>query len=139
MGIGETELARLLAGIAEALGENVLPKVDDHYARLQVRAARSLLGTIAGHVVWTPDAAEHVARTAVAEAGVPVAGGGPGLAGARAELGAVADAVYGLPEGSERDRTLAAVWQAVRHDQETARARRDTRRDTRRGTPRGAA
>jgi hypothetical protein len=130
MGVGETDLSRLLAGIAEALGENVLPHVDDHYAQLQVRSARALLATVAGHVAWAPDDAERVARAAVAEAGVPVAGGGPGLAGARAELGAVADAVYGLPDGPDRERALAAVWTAVRHDQDTGR---DRRAATRRG------
>jgi hypothetical protein len=49
-------LDRLLDGIAVALREDVLPEVDDSFARSQLLAAGELLANLAGRVEWRCDA-----------------------------------------------------------------------------------
>ena len=55
-------LDRLLDGIAVALREDVLPEVEDSFARSQLLAAGELLANLSGRVEWRCDAlAEDVA------------------------------------------------------------------------------
>jgi hypothetical protein len=49
-------LDRLLDGIAVALREDVLPEVDDSFARSQLLAAGELLANLSGRVEWRCDA-----------------------------------------------------------------------------------
>jgi hypothetical protein len=49
-------LDRLLDGIAGALREDVLPEVEDSFARSQLLAAGELLANLAGRVEWRCDA-----------------------------------------------------------------------------------
>lgn len=49
-------LDRLLDGIAVALREDVLPEVDDSFARSQLLAAGELLANLCGRVEWRCDA-----------------------------------------------------------------------------------
>jgi hypothetical protein len=49
-------LDRLLDGIAVALREDVLPEVDDPFARSQLLAAGELLANLSGRVEWRCDA-----------------------------------------------------------------------------------
>ena len=49
-------LDRLLDGIAVALREDVLPEVDDSFARAQLLAAGELLANLSGRVEWRCDA-----------------------------------------------------------------------------------
>ena len=49
-------LDRLLDGIAVALREDVLPEVEDSFARSQLLAAGELLANLSGRVEWRCDA-----------------------------------------------------------------------------------
>jgi hypothetical protein len=52
----QSGLDRLLDGIAVALREDVLPEVDDSFARSQLLAAGELLANLSGRVEWRCDA-----------------------------------------------------------------------------------
>ena len=54
---------RLFAAIARSLRTDVLPGLDDPYARSQVTAAIEILGNLASRLVWRSD----IDRKALAE------------------------------------------------------------------------
>ena len=56
----QNSLTRILEGIAESLGETVLPAVSDPYARSQVKAAIEILGNLATRVEWDRDQLEEL-------------------------------------------------------------------------------
>lgn len=63
----QNSLERLLTGMAVALRNDVLPAVDDRYARAQTSACVELLGNLATRVDWRTDQLdETVARARVA-------------------------------------------------------------------------
>jgi len=51
----QNSLARIFDGIATSLRENVVPAVEDPYARAQVTATIELLGNLAERVEWRSD------------------------------------------------------------------------------------
>jgi hypothetical protein len=81
-------LERLLDGIALALREDVLPTVDDAFARSQLLAAAELLANLSGRVEWRCEAlAEEVEaiRRVLDRGDEPLPNDNAGLLAARAE------------------------------------------------------
>jgi hypothetical protein len=79
-------LDRLFDGIALALREDVLPSVDDAFARSQLLAAGELLANLSGRVEWRCDVlAEDVAeiRSLLGQEGDPLPAGNGELLAAR--------------------------------------------------------
>lgn len=79
---------RLLDGIALALREDVLPAVEDRFARSQLLAAAELAANLAGRVEWRCEdlSAEVTAiRRVLGRGGEPPPAGNGELLGARAE------------------------------------------------------
>jgi hypothetical protein len=115
-------LDRLLDGIALALREDVLPHVDDSFARSQLLAAGELLANLSGRVEWRCDAlADDVEgiRALLGREAEPLPSG-------NSELLAARDAALGdLVESQERglDTPELRAFLVARLDQELARVR----------------
>ena len=67
----QNSLDRILEGIAHALHVDVLPAVEDAYARAQVTSAIELLGNLSTRVTWD----DHLDPNALAELSEAVADG----------------------------------------------------------------
>jgi hypothetical protein len=90
----QNSLARIFDGIATSLRDDVVPAVEDPYARAQVTATIELLGNLAERVEWRSDGLHEeieriraVLETAPARAGVleaPIPTDNAGLVVARA-------------------------------------------------------
>lgn len=132
---GTNELQNLIEQVANSLESNILPHVTDHYAQLQVRAARELLLNLGTRIEWRRadiDSSARVLRAAlVSPALARLSGAAPPAPGAtcaemRKELAALIGKLYAepFPDG-ERNAALAEIWHVVRFefDAEAARVR----------------
>lgn len=122
----QNSLERLFEGTAASLRDNVLPLLDDPFARAQVAAATELLGNLATRVEWRADQlAEEVARirevlaaaptrAAVLDEEVPVTSAE--LLASRARHLEALVALQDGPEGRVADAALRAfsAWQLDR-------------------------
>lgn len=115
-------LERLLDGTALVLREDVLPAVDDVFARSQVLAAAELLANLSGRVEWRCDElARDVQgiRTLLGQPSAPLPTANADLLAARdAALAALADAQEGGLDTSE-----LRAFLVERLDRELARVR----------------
>jgi hypothetical protein len=108
---------------AQSLDEHVLPHVENHYARLQVRALGEMLRNLGTRVDWREsdlDANKRAAQQALQtlstiQGHAPVSG--ESLAELRKHLATRIGSVYdaALPE-PQRDLALAAIWRVVRSE-----------------------
>ena len=126
----KNDIENLVSRAADSLERNVLPHVESHYARLQLRAVRELLLNLGTRVEWRQ---EHIdagaaelrhALDLLGAGGIPRARGGPdtaddvaSLASLRAELAGVIEGVYrdDRPE-PRRSEALATIWRVIRSD-----------------------
>jgi hypothetical protein len=122
-----SNVENMIAMLAESLERNVLPHVDDHFARLQLRAAREMLLNLGTRVEWRQGdiaRSEHAVRDALVElAAVGCASIAPGDDGAdnlsalRTNLARVIGQIYESRDGeSKREQALTAIWKVVRTD-----------------------
>jgi hypothetical protein len=120
-----SDIEHLLARIAASLEDGVLPHVDDHYAQLQIRAARELLLNLSTRIEWRrEDIHDSVQRAReclnrVSELDTEIAGhvrsDSGGLVEVRAELGRTIDDLY--HDGGDpavREQVVAAVSGVIR-------------------------
>lgn len=122
-----SDVENVIALLAESLERNVLPHVDDHFARLQLRAAREMLMNLGTRLEWrrrdvtrseqaVRDALSELAAAGCASAAASWVGSGD-LPTLRANLAQVIGQVYGLNDGEPmRKQTLATIWKVVRAD-----------------------
>jgi len=122
-----SDVGNVIALLAESLERNVLPHVDDHFARLQLRAAREMLLNLGTRLEWRQsdivrseqalrDALAELAATGCASAALSGADESD-LRALRANLARVIGQVYESNDGTPaRELSLAAIWKVVRAD-----------------------
>jgi hypothetical protein len=122
MGVEEDSIGILVDRASRSL-DAVLPYVDNHYARLQLRALGEMLRNVATRVEERADQREaKVKRTCVALdtlaelSGQPAAGPSKEPAELRAELAGTINQLYAENNAGWRDPALATVWLVVRAD-----------------------
>lgn len=128
----------LVARVAESLERNVLPHVENHYARLQLRAVREMLLNLGTRVEWRQKDAEAEARlmrdtiealsevSQVASAEREITGGETAdLAVLREGVARIIREIYAERDAAVRARMLGTLWHAIRaeFDAEAARMR----------------
>lgn len=122
-----SDVENVIALLAESLERNVLPHVDDHFARLQLRAAREMLMNLGTRLEWCQGdiaRSEQAVRNALAElaeAGcasvAPSHSDAGDLPALRTTLARAIGQVYDSNDGEPmREQALAAIWKVVRAD-----------------------
>jgi hypothetical protein len=117
--------------IADSLDRNVLPHIDSHYARLQLKAAREMLLNLGTRVQWRPaDIEDSAAQIRSALRSLSPSDESPqptDLTSLRARLADYIGRLYELdPQDSRRKEGLEAVWRVIRFDFETQAQRTRT-------------
>jgi hypothetical protein len=132
------DINQVITRLAGSLEHSVLPYIDNHYAQLQVRAAREMLLNLGSRVEWRQadiEASERVLLDALSElaalglsdyALAPLDPVKPShdLVALRDILAGVIEKVYDTSLSEiQREKALAAIWQVIRieFDAEAAR------------------
>lgn len=111
-----------LVRLANSLEHSVLPYVDNHYAQLQVRAAREMLLNLSARVVWQDT--EHLLHETLATLArlgfAPVPEPDESHVSLRAKLAEAMPRLYDSQRDEEqRQLALKAVWAVVRSEFDT--------------------
>ncbi|WP_181778791.1 hypothetical protein [Pseudonocardia pini] len=115
MTLHSMSLPAVLAGVARALREEVLPQVTDDYARMQVKAIAELMGNLVPRVTWDTGLVAATAERSEAAAGAQVRGETPEerLRLAREAVGALVDGLYDGDGDGDGDGVGAAAVRAL--------------------------
>jgi hypothetical protein len=121
MAYPNASIESVVTRIADSLDRNVLPYIDSHYARLQLKAAREMLLNLGTRVEWRhddiADSAEQI-RSALHSLSGSDESPQPGdLTSLRARLAGYIGRLYELdPQDPRRAQCLETVWRVIRFD-----------------------
>jgi hypothetical protein len=120
-----TDPRDVISRLADSLEHSVLQYIDNHYAQLQVRAAREMLLNLSARVEWkradlvADENCLQLALDTLAAQGMHPSAAieGDGPPAMRARLASVIDGAYHC-DGDEasREASLAAIWRVVRSE-----------------------
>jgi hypothetical protein len=116
-----SDIENLFTRLAHSLDSSVAPYVADHYATMQLKAAREMLLNLGVRVEWRRadiEASERVLREALATLSQPSkTGSAASAAELRAALARIIEQVYDAAwDGPKRDLALTAIWRVIRFE-----------------------